>query len=459
MNPRRVLPLRVAPLDGESIDSWLHALARRNGITAHRLLTVMNLPSPVKPHELVMGQTPENLRTLEAIAALPAGRLDSTVPPAAWFHGPARTRTPRYCPPCLTARGGRFRLGWWSPWTFACTRHRLLLADRCPACDTRPRHRMPLPAPPGICAAPHRRRSHCITDLTTVPVPELAPDSPVLAAQHWIDTIDAGDTGRTAAEGFNDLEHLASWLQRSLDDRDTAGLDPGVIDGWKRRPTAAPDAAPSTWKAALTAPAAAVVAHEARTLLGADDQRAIERLRVLNDRHHYGIATRPHSMDHRHFVLLSPAMQSRFIRAADTSLDPTSRLRFRSCSATARMPLTDEPAARASLVPQLLWPEWTLRILRGTTRADLFRAIASALVLHVGQPERNIRSTVQHLHPHIGRYLLGHTLQDMIKDGNPQLLEVFCRIADFLDTEGSPIDYQRRRTLITADILTHNEWM
>ncbi|MFJ2866589.1 TniQ family protein [Kitasatospora sp. NPDC087314] len=455
----RVLPLRVAPLDGESIDSWLHALARRYGITVRRLLSVLGLPSPVKPQELLTEGPPEDLRRLEMLAALPTGRLDSTVPSATWFPGRPRTRTPRYCPPCLADRGGRFRLSWWSPWTFACTQHRLLLADRCPTCHTLPHQRMPLPSPPGICAAPQKRQSHCITNLTTVPVTELSPSSPLLDTQHWIDAVTAGGADRTAAEVFNDLEYLANWLQRTLDERDTADLDPIAAEGWKRRPTAASDAASSTWKAQLTAPVAAVVAREGQTLICADDQHAIDRLRILNHRRPNGLSTRPHTMDPRHFAMLSPALQSRFIRAADAGLEPTSRIRLRSCTSTARLPRTDEPASRARLVPQLLWPDWTLRILPETMRPELFRAVASALVLHVGQPEHTIRSTVQHLHPHIGRYLLATTLQDMIQAGNSPLLEVFCRIADFLDSEGSPIDYHRRRELVTADILAEDDWM
>jgi hypothetical protein len=56
----RTLPLRVAVASGESLDSWLEALARRNGLTITELLPsvgwqaprwfgrlVMNVPAPV----------------------------------------------------------------------------------------------------------------------------------------------------------------------------------------------------------------------------------------------------------------------------------------------------------------------------------------------------------------------------------------------------------------------------
>ncbi len=454
----RVLPLRTAPLDGEGIDSWLHALARRNGLSTERLLTALTLPRPANQFALITGQEPDQLRKLEALAALEPGQLDSMVLPADLFPGVTRTRTPRYCPPCLQARGGRFRLQWWSPWTFACTEHRVLLADQCPTCRTRPCLHMPVPARPGLCAARLSERHRCITDLATVPATELTTHSPLLDTQDWIDTITSGRAARTAAEVFNDLEFLANWLQRTLNELDTADLDPVVAKAWDDGPTASPDVSRSAWRT-LSAPVTAVITREVRDLLGEDDQHAIHRLRVLGRRNAETLSARPRTMDPGHFAKLSATMHNRLLRAADPDLDPTSRIRFRSCTAAARLPRTDEPAARARWVPQVLWPDWTLRLLPEGTHPELFRAVASAIVLLVGQPAHTIQATTQHLHSHLQRYLLGHTLQNMLQAGNPQPLEAFCRIADYLDNEGSPIDYQRRRALVTADILTEDDWM
>ncbi|MFC5665953.1 TniQ family protein [Kitasatospora misakiensis] len=456
----RVLPLRVAPLEGEGIDSWLHALARRNGLAMDRLLTILALPKPANPHALVTWDTAEHLRRLEELTGLRSGRLESTVAPANWFPGAVRTRTPRYCPPCLAERGGRFRLTWWSPWTFACTKHRVLLADHCPTCLTRPRLHTPLvPARPGLCAARLAERHRCITDLATAPTVALAAGSPFVAAQSWVDALTAVRGALTASVIFNDLEHLSNWLLRVLDERDTAGLDAAVADGWNNRPTAAPDATRSAWRAARTAPVTAVIVREGRSLLGDDESHAIDRLRTLGRRHDGVVSVCPRTMDPRHFAELSPLLHNRLLRAADPTLDPTSRIRFRSCTPGARLPKSDEPTARARWVPQMLWPDWTLRMLPETMRADLFRLVASAVVLHVGQPDHRIRSTTGHLHSNLQGYLLGHTIQGMVRAGNAQLLEVFCRIADYLDAQGSPINYHRRRTQITSDILTEEDWL
>ncbi|MFF9641009.1 TniQ family protein [Kitasatospora aureofaciens] len=455
----RVLPLRVAPLPQESLDSWLHALSRRNGLTTDQLLSVLGLPRTTKPHVLVTWQDSDQLRRLEELAGLEPGQLDSMVLPADLLQRSPRGRMPRFCPPCLQARRGRFRLDWWSPWVFACIEHRTLLADCCPTCGIRPRSGMPVPARPGLCAARLPKSNRCITDLATAPIGALAADSPALAAQKWINAVSAGESGRAAAEIFNDLEMMANWLQRTLDESDIEGLDRVVSEGWRSRPSVQPGATAGSWQTALSASVAAVIVLEGRVLAGQRDQVAIDRLRTLGRRHTEALHVRPRTMDPNQFRGLSLTMHNRLLRAADPDLDLTDRIRFRSCTPVARLPQTDESAARARWIPQMFWPEWTLRLLPEGMVPELFRAAASAIVLLAGQPDHRIRVATQHLHPYMQRYLLGHTLKSAIQNGNSQILEVFCRIADYLDTEGSPIDYQRRRAMVTADMLTEDDWL
>ncbi|WP_398941916.1 TniQ family protein [Streptomyces sp. CFMR 7] len=71
----------------------------------------------------------------------------------------------RFCPTCLTDSGGRWQITWRLGWSFACARHHVLLADRCPACQRIPRlraHPRP-PVPDGAQAPPpmagHDRRA------------------------------------------------------------------------------------------------------------------------------------------------------------------------------------------------------------------------------------------------------------------------------------------------------------
>jgi hypothetical protein len=72
----RTLPIRVAITDGESMHSWLEAVARRHGITVRELLPALGLESPRTPYGLIRGVPAARLRSIEYQAGLPVGRLD-----------------------------------------------------------------------------------------------------------------------------------------------------------------------------------------------------------------------------------------------------------------------------------------------------------------------------------------------------------------------------------------------
>ncbi|WP_374227332.1 TniQ family protein [Streptomyces sp. AC512_CC834] len=57
----------------------------------------------------------------------------------------------RFCPACLEETGGRWQVTWRLGWSFACIRHHVLLADRCPACL---RTLDCAPTPAGKCPVP-----------------------------------------------------------------------------------------------------------------------------------------------------------------------------------------------------------------------------------------------------------------------------------------------------------------
>lgn len=76
----------------------------------------------------------------------------------------------RFCPDCLAASGGAWKLRWRLVWTFACLQHRCLLVDRCPRCGGGQRYRYRVrhaAARPGQCANPAvgtpRGDSRCVT--------------------------------------------------------------------------------------------------------------------------------------------------------------------------------------------------------------------------------------------------------------------------------------------------------
>ena len=144
--PPRTLPLRVPPVPGEALDSWLEALARRHQVTVGTLVTALGWHMPGSPGGLVAGIPAQVLRRLEQQAGLPAGRLDDAVLDRYLPLAAARRRGSRYCPSFLAERDGRWLLAWRLGWMFACTTHGVLLCDTCPSCGQAP---AAAPAAPG----------------------------------------------------------------------------------------------------------------------------------------------------------------------------------------------------------------------------------------------------------------------------------------------------------------------
>ena len=157
MNTVRTLPIRVAPLSGESIDSWLEAIAHRAETDWGDLLTAVALTSPDNSSNTwivqlddaeataigtAAGAAPSEVHamTLSNYANRAVG-IDVTTGRFLRAFPWGRARGSRYCPHCLADTGGRWQLAWRLGWTFACTHHRCLLADVCPTCHGAQRHR------------------------------------------------------------------------------------------------------------------------------------------------------------------------------------------------------------------------------------------------------------------------------------------------------------------------------
>ncbi|MDF3292442.1 TniQ family protein [Streptomyces silvisoli] len=468
--PRRILPLRVALLPGEGLDSWLEALARRNGLTVQAMATALHLPLPdrgqVRSHALVTSIPSEALRDVEQQAGLAHRCLDQAVLNPALPLGPQRARASRYCPACLSERDGRWLLRWRMPWVFACTRHRVILNDTCPACHAYPRTASACRTslrPPGVCTAWTAGRT-CLHPLSDAPATALASGHPLLAAQEWIDTVlnTAESHGgspalETAARVFADLHLLTGWLLRQLTTAEVRALGPVIEKAWHQHHH--PDAIP--WRLRpLDAAVAGLITTYARPLLDTGDHQAIARIRDLLHRAGGPTWACPSGMAAQHWPRLSTQTQARFLRAADPNFRSFDRLRLRSCVASAALPppVTDPSAARARHIPQLLWPHWTIRLLASPhVLVDSFRAAVSACLLIPGAPTRNTAAITAHLHPYLRRRLT-FSLRALAAQGHQQIFAVICHLADYLDEHGSPIDYQRRREVIPAEAITATEW-
>jgi hypothetical protein len=202
------LPISVAPLPGEALESWIAAYARRLHATGSGLLAHLGLDGSRIAHmalrlhdheaaalERATGVSRQALAamTLErydglAIAITPGRRALASQFPSGRF-GNARVR---YCPQCLARDDGRGPVTWRLPWSFACPLHQVLLLDFCPACHRPPRPwnaRRLGPRAGGACTRDNpvtsARRGGCGTDLTSaqpVPLPAGAWSWPPISA-------------------------------------------------------------------------------------------------------------------------------------------------------------------------------------------------------------------------------------------------------------------------------------
>ncbi|MBI5341593.1 MAG: TniQ family protein [Mycolicibacterium rufum] len=202
---RRLLPVQVQPIEGETLDSWLEATALATGGTLKSVVVAANLPAATVPSwrrslssaqlQALRAETGVSGETLEAMtlsrydgSALQLDsrtrRLDPNFPFGAQSWS-------RFCPACLRETGGRWQLSWFLPWSFACLKHKYLLVDYCPGCHVHQRstlqyRRVPTPS---VC-----RGSQPLDSAPTVQL--LGDDHSFLWSQRAIgDVIDKGQIG------------------------------------------------------------------------------------------------------------------------------------------------------------------------------------------------------------------------------------------------------------------------
>jgi hypothetical protein len=110
-------------------------------------------------------------------------------------------------------------------------------------------------------------------------------------------------------------------------------------------------------------------------------------------------------------------------------------------------------------IPQLLWPEWSVRFTPSPRCAhpDAFRAAMSVCLLIPGRFEKNEPKTAAELRAFRPRHA-SVILRRLVTQSGDGVLTAICLLAGYLDEHGAPIDYQRRRTLTTEHVLTEQQW-
>jgi hypothetical protein len=476
----RTLPLRVDPLPGEALDSWLDAYARRFAIPTSQLMTLLGLNTKWMTPDYVTVLLPDEAAVLAASTGIAPERLHAMtlktydghvvrvndavheLVQAVWW---SPRRFSRFCPACLAESEGRWPLRWQLAWSFVCTCHRMPLAHDCPCCGRLQRTRVKVRAG---ADRPGSQCPRCQTDLAAATGQTLAEDHPVLAAQRRIDEVlHAVESGTqapllpAASTLFTDLTAMCRWLLRISTAEDFARFSDQAVQARAEhlelvaaniRQALARSTAPTS--TALTG----AVAAWSLELVDGPEQAAIAQLQALQERavtHH--LRAKPIGV--KKLDKLSGPAISRFLRAADPGLTAASRIRYRSPTPQARLPEPGTRHHRTRSVPQMLWPTWTARMMPTTGfRTDVFRAAMSAALLLVGAGDDKTSHTAAALHPHRHAGHLAMALQNLAGGGYDSVLAAVCELAAWLDAHGSPIDYDRRRRLITAPVIDETAW-
>ncbi|HEX6343085.1 TniQ family protein [Umezawaea sp.] len=505
MTGLRRLPIVVDPVPGEGLDSWLEALSRRLATPVSELLPVLGLGQARRrgarlPAFAVCLRARESSRVAAATGIAPAAvramtlarydavalRVDHTARRVVAQYVWARRRGTWFCPRCLADNGGRWLLRWRLGWSFACTRHRCLLADRCPSCGQVPQRRtMWLRVPQASRCLEHpasagRRNLRCDTDLTTAPVVALAADHPVLHAQDLVDTMlttgTAGFglyTGIPAARLLTDLAVLAPRILRTtatpVDDPVLAGLADAYRAALTDPSASATPGARGRATTPTSAPLTAVVTTRVLAVLSSTDEHtAATMLATMGTP---GDATRRLLAAHHepvHTKTLTPTLTGVLRHARRTVFPPSPRACLPG-SARPRSrpgwsgdllggPQTCPDRDRSAQLPVVFWPWWTLRLAPHWGVQRLFRGALACLTLAAGTALSITRATAL-LGPGVSADYVAATLRRLTDDPawNAQRTAL-RRIAHHLDTHGSPIDYARRRTLDYTTLLPEPRW-
>lgn len=494
----RRLPVRVDPVPGESLDSWLEALSRRLSTPAVDLLPALGLDvAPQRRRAAAFGvflRADEASRVAE-VTGVPVPVLQEMtlahydavvradpetrrlVPRHVWTQRPGTW----FCPHCLAESGGRWQLRWQLGWSFACVRHRCLLADRCPGCGHVPRPGtlwLHVPQASRCSTRPgtaRRNFERCGANLTTAAVHELGAGHAVLAAQHLLDTV---LTTGTAAFGLytaspahrllTDLAVLASRILRTAEVPRAADPRVGDLSDVYRAALTGTD---GSGRRSGSAPAHSVLAAVATTraltvLSAADETTAVALLTSLCAP---GSAGRrlvaPHHARQRPITpqlagVLQRGRRTLFPPPPPPSCARTTRPRTPSgrrrdlLGSTQRCPDRD----RAASIPAVFWPWWTLRLAPQWSVDRLMRGAFACLSTSSGTA-LSIPGTVTRLGVGITNFYVAQALHRLATEPAWDAQRTaLARIARHLDHHGTPIDYARRRALDYTDLLPEPRW-
>ncbi len=515
MAPTRTLPLRIPRVPGEGLDSWLDALAVRNAAPLSQMIEALGLSDGMSRHDFAKPLWTTALTSQESEHLAFATGVDQEqlrdMTLARW-QGRAiqidlqrrrvdrhrlwgRSCGSRYCPACLKETEGRWQLSWRLAWTFACTRHRMLLADSCPSCDAIPRTRAnylgTLPVL-GTCPTESgdRLRNRCNQDLAQAAAPVLEEDSPLIRTQRMIaDLIEVPAETTTAFAGvyghppiavrqiLADLKTFAVRVLAVARDEDLVHWGNNELvqrcNEFRRSPLTSyrgrreahikgPWAAPTD--AAATGIALSAALH---ALSAPEPSVAMDRIAWLTDRLQASGSETAHCDIKRWSTEASSELAAIVLGATHREHGRRAvRLHYRSTIGRPRQPVKglDLPRARAEKIPVSLWDTWTLRLMPRTCAGNLsWATVQQALAVSTLQVGAwiNLPQAMRIFGTNIEMKTLSRTLETLHRDeAGVEILQAITLLADHLDTEGAPINYARRREVFGRrnSFLTADQW-
>jgi len=485
MTAVRTLPIRVAPLPGEALDSWLEYLSHRLRTTHGEILAAVGLNRPAATatdRSHVMWLFPEAAERVSAATGVPVGQIIAMT----LAHYPAaarvlslgvrfprgRPRYSRFCPHCLADDDGRWQLRWRLGFSIACLTHSCLLLDACPACLKPQRGRVfpgELHAYPGRCGCRAadgngRLAARCGADLSAATTLTLDADHPTLRAQDAIDiAVDSGaaDIGIyrehpvAVSDFLTDLKALGARALSSAAAGSLSTLIPADLhEAYRSTPSRTrPAAQPLTLitAVALTA-AAAILCHDDHAVAAdmlARLEKPIERNGASLDWPRAGWASGT-----------TEAVSALRLTARAPRLTSTAQLRYRIGTSCPTMPALDrtDSVALAARVPATIWSAWAVRL--RLPQLDHVRLAASlpAMLLMV-----NSRIRAADAHQVLGSNsqwrTIAHHLRALARDPHwGDIRAALIRLADYLRDTDTPVDYRRRRHLDYSTLLPEETW-
>ncbi|WP_245984126.1 hypothetical protein [Streptomyces tateyamensis] len=273
-----------------------------------------------------------------------------------------------------------------------------------------------------------------------------------MAAQAKIDEILEASDLNYAREALHDLYTLA-WKALVVFHTHRAGL-PDLLNDALREFDRAPILQLNGLGSedAATAAAGTVIALAAHAGQTPGGSIVLDWI-TQGDRQRFVTAT-PSSVLHT-YRRLSPPLMSRVLRSLDSGLQSHHRLRYGTATSNPAIPKAtrEDLQRRATMIPKLMWPSWTIRL--ADSNAPNYqpypqRWTLSSLLLVA-------RAPVSFTHPDACAMLSIPASKRAVQmllgpqnEGHHAIVSALAQLAAGLDSEGSPINYERRRALFGA---------